>query len=102
MTEICLNAAHWHDKDDFYNALLPALGAPPWHGHNLDALNDTIGGDDINDVKLPFHIRIVNIAALPPEMLAVLKEIDEPITDLRNRHGKEVSVTFLSHGPMHL
>ncbi len=99
MTEICLNAADWHDEDDFYNGLLPALGAPLWHGHNLDALNDTIGGDDINDVKLPFHIRIVNIAALSSEMLAFLKEVDELITDLRTHDGKEVSLTFFPHGP---
>jgi RNAse (barnase) inhibitor barstar len=85
--------------DDFYNALLPALGAPQWHGHNLDALNDTIGGDDINDVKLPFHIRIVNIATLSSEMLGYREEVDELITDLLTHDGKEVSLTFFPHGP---
>jgi RNAse (barnase) inhibitor barstar len=63
MKDIVLDASAWRDRDDFYDALLPALGAPDWHGRNLDALNDSIGGDDISAVRLPFRIKITNAAS---------------------------------------
>ena len=47
MRQIILDALGWKEKDDFYGDLLPSLGAPNWHGRNLDALNDSIRGDDI-------------------------------------------------------
>jgi hypothetical protein len=48
MKEINLDARAWRNRDDFYGALLPSLGAPHWHGRNLDALNDSLRYDDIN------------------------------------------------------
>jgi len=94
MREISLNAAAWHNQDDFYDALLPALGAPPWHGRNLDALNDTLGGDDINAVKMPFRIRIVNTAPVPPELFSYLKQFADLVTDLRIRDGHEIELSL--------
>ena len=32
MHYIELDARNWRDKDAFYVSLLPALGAPNWHG----------------------------------------------------------------------
>jgi len=75
MKEINLDAATWRDRDDFYDALLPALGAPTWHGRSLYALTDTLGADDINDVKLPLHIKIANAVRTPPELLSYLKRL---------------------------
>jgi RNAse (barnase) inhibitor barstar len=73
MKEITLDATTWSDRDDFYDALLPALGAPEWHGRNLDALSDTLGEDGINEVKPPFHIRIISVASVSLELLSYLK-----------------------------
>ena len=67
MQEIVLSGALWTTPDDFYKALLPSLGAPDWHGHNLDALWDSILGNDINGIKPPFRIQIDGIDAMPSE-----------------------------------
>jgi RNAse (barnase) inhibitor barstar len=83
MTEIQLDASNWRDREDFYDALLPALGAPEWHGRNLDALNDTIGGDGINAVHLPYRIAIVGLNAAPEELLIYLAKFASLIADLR-------------------
>jgi RNAse (barnase) inhibitor barstar len=92
--EINLDAATWRDRDDFYDALLPALGAPSWHGRNLDALNDTLGGNDINEVRLPFHIRITNTVRVPSELLSYLKRFAELVDDLRTREHRELRLTL--------
>jgi RNAse (barnase) inhibitor barstar len=94
MKEINLDASAWRQRDDFYNALLTALGAPPWHGRNLDALNDSIGGDDINAVRLPFQIRITNTVSTPPELLRYLQQFAELVTDLRTRNSQEIHLTL--------
>ncbi|MEO7658643.1 MAG: barstar family protein [Pyrinomonadaceae bacterium] len=61
MKAIELNARSWQTADDFYISLLPNLGAPQWHGHNLDALWDSIARGGINEVDPPFVVRVVNL-----------------------------------------
>ena len=67
MLEIILSGAHWTAPDDFYKALLPSLGTPDWHGHNFDALWDSIMGGDINEVNPPFSIKVAGIDQMPPD-----------------------------------
>jgi RNAse (barnase) inhibitor barstar len=90
MKEIALDASTWRDRNDFYDALLPALGAPGWHGRNLDALNDSIGGDDISAIRLPFRIKITNAASAPADLQQYLFKFADLLTDLRVRRGCEV------------
>ena len=68
MREMILDASAWQSRDDFYDALLPSLGAPAWHKRTLDALNDSIGGDDLNAVRLPFRITIAHSANGPSDL----------------------------------
>lgn len=42
MRIIDLNAENWKSILDFYDALLPALGAPAWHGHSVNAIIDSM------------------------------------------------------------
>jgi RNAse (barnase) inhibitor barstar len=44
MRIIELDAENWETAIDFYKALLPALGAPEWHGYSPDALIDSMSG----------------------------------------------------------
>ena len=53
MTKITLDGENWVSTDHFYEALLAALGAPEWHGRNLDALEETLRAGDINAVNPP-------------------------------------------------
>ena len=50
MRIIELDATKWKTYDDFYNAPLPSIGAPKWHGQNLNALVDSMIWGGINAV----------------------------------------------------
>jgi RNAse (barnase) inhibitor barstar len=56
MRELVLNGADWATNDDVYNAFFTAVGAPVWHGRNLDALADSISGGSINQVEVPYRL----------------------------------------------
>ena len=92
MKEIRLDASEWKTKDDFYDALLPALGAPAWHGRNLDALNDSISSDEINEVSLPFRFLLVGTKSVPSELRVYLKKFAELVADLPTHRGADVSL----------
>ena len=67
MDDIHLDGRSWQSADDFYAAYLTAVGAPEWHGHNLDALWDSLTGGDINQRNPPFRIRIRGLEQMRPE-----------------------------------
>jgi RNAse (barnase) inhibitor barstar len=60
MRELVLDAANWKSADDVYDAFFEAVGAPSWHGRNLDALDDSIAGGRINKIEVPYRIVISN------------------------------------------
>jgi RNAse (barnase) inhibitor barstar len=59
--EIHLDGRSWQSADDFYVAYLRAVGAPEWHGHNRDALWDSLTGGDINQRNPPLRIHITGL-----------------------------------------
>lgn len=76
-----IDASTWRSEDDFFIAIKRALGAPDWHGHNLNALVDSIVVGDMNEINLPFRLSIHNISKAPEEvarnvasMLAILNQ----------------------------
>jgi RNAse (barnase) inhibitor barstar len=84
MVEIVVTGTSWLTKEDFYTSLLTSVGAPDWHGHNLDALRDSIIGGDINQVNLPLAFRIVDIDAMSDECLAVVTQFATMISEAKN------------------
>ncbi len=54
----------WQTANDFYTAYLTAVGAPDWHGRNLDALWDSLTGGDINRRNPPFRVRIAGLTEM--------------------------------------
>ena len=50
MRRIELDAKSWMKILDFYQDLLKALGAPEWHGRNLNALIDSMIWGGINEL----------------------------------------------------
>jgi ribonuclease inhibitor len=64
---IHLDGRSWQSADDFYTAYLTAVGAPEWHGHNLDALWDSLTGGDINQRNPPFRIHVLGLQQMGPE-----------------------------------
>jgi RNAse (barnase) inhibitor barstar len=55
-----MDGATWNSKDDVYDAFFGVVGAPPWHGRNFDALNDSIGTGSINDIEVPYRLIVRN------------------------------------------
>ena len=51
--EIALDAAAWRDFRDIYAAMMPALGAPEWHGPNLDAVYDALVAGHYRALAIP-------------------------------------------------
>jgi RNAse (barnase) inhibitor barstar len=71
--ELVLNGADWTTKDDVYDAFFRAVGAPEWHGRNLDALADSISGGSINHVEVPYRFVIKSYDRIGP--------VAKPMTD---------------------
>jgi len=90
MKEILLDSSTWESPDDFFSALLPELGAPTWHGHNLDALDDSLFGG-INEVEPPFSVTIRRSSNLSPEMVAFLVRVATVFADARRNSGVDIS-----------
>ena len=93
MREIELNARDWREPNDFYEAILPELGAPAWHGRNLDALDYSIFTGDINSVEPPFHITVVGTDGLPAPMKEFLLKVRAVFDD--NAGKADATISFI-------
>ncbi|HEX7708367.1 MAG TPA: barstar family protein [Thermoanaerobaculia bacterium] len=94
MNEIRLDGAAWRTADDFYDAVLRALRAPAWHSRNLDALNDTLAGDDINEVRQPLRFTVSGINEMPTDLRNLIENFRDLIVELRVE-GHDVEITYL-------
>ena len=96
MRTIELDATRWTTAWDFYNALLPALGAPTWHGQNINALIDSVIWGGINAVEPPFTIRIRHIGGSPKDVIDEVElakhALSEARAEFRAQHGRDVDV----------
>lgn len=89
--QIVLSADNWTTPDDIYVALLSSLKAPQDHGHNLDALWDSLTGSNINGVNPPFSILVTGIHVLPEDCKTLLIKIKQMISEA-NDAGVEVEM----------
>jgi len=87
-----LNADRWRTPEHFYQALLPKLEAPSWHGHNLDALDDSIFAGGINRIEAPLHIRIVRSGDISVRMQDFLRQVQRMFVDRRDE--AEATISF--------
>jgi RNAse (barnase) inhibitor barstar len=95
---IQLDAGNWKAVDDFYDALLSALGAPDWHGRSAVALVDTILHDDVNKVVPPYRVEIQNSANLPSVVRAHIADVINSFHEVRARRrerGADVEVSIV-------
>ena len=93
-TRIELDGSHWASKGDFYDALLPAIGAPPWHGRNLAALNQSIRAGKINDIRPPYTVRIRGAATMQPDAREMVNRFAELLAE-RRAEGIPVGVVVV-------
>jgi len=81
---IDLDAKTWCTREDVYVALLAALKAPAWHGHNLDALHDSIVTGSINKIEPPFSITISNGQLASGEAQHFMRKLADLFQDFVN------------------
>jgi hypothetical protein len=91
MRVINLDAAEWKKPLDFYDALLLALKAPPWHGRGIDALIDSMVYGGINEIEPPYRIWIVGTSRLPAD---VREELDLAVDAINRFQGIEKEIEF--------
>ena len=98
MRTITLDASKWEEPLDFYDAILPALGAPEWHGRNLNALTESMVWGEINTIEPPYTVQIVATKNLSPEIQEELtwaaEDLAEARKDFKSRKGHDVDVNF--------
>ena len=80
--ELALDASNWTTPNDFYDSFFAAVGAPDWHGRNLDALDDSIATGSINQINVPYRVVIENLSKAGPEARTATGKIIELIRQL--------------------
>ncbi|MBW6522911.1 barstar family protein [Sphingomonas sp. RHCKR47] len=83
---ITLDARGWREFRDIYAALLPALGAPDWHGPNLDAVYDALVAGHYR-VALPLVVTIRDTASASEAVRAYLPRLVTVFDDARAQYG---------------
>jgi hypothetical protein len=93
-----IDATGWKTSDDFYDALLAALGSPPWHGRNVNALIDSMVWGGINALEPPYRVRVRGTSHLPKEIHAEIEMLKEDLgrarAEFSERPGGKMEVYF--------
>ena len=91
LTVLTLDAAGWRNSDDLWSALLPALGAPEWHGQSLDALFDSLVAR-LNVVGPPLVVAFQGISRATPAAIAYATRVREVFADAAAETGEEFAL----------
>jgi len=93
-----LDAANWTKELDFYNALLPALGAPQGHGYSTDALVDSMIWGGMNKLEPPYTVRIRGVEKLSEAVLDEIESAKKALSKgreyFRTQKGRDVEVSI--------
>lgn len=93
MKELVLDGSKWNGRDDVYDAFFKAVGAPAWHGRNLDALNDSIANGGINEIEVPYKLVIVNYGLIGAGAKKMANDFVDLIREIAAR-GVQVEVAI--------
>jgi hypothetical protein len=85
MREVVLSAIGWRTADDFYDSFFRAVGAPPWHGRNFNALNDSIGTGDINQIEVPYRIVIRGLSWASADARTIAMDFEQLVYRLAEK-----------------
>jgi RNAse (barnase) inhibitor barstar len=98
MTIIELNANSWRTWEDFYSALLAALGAPKSHGRNLNALIDSMVWGGMNAVEPPYKILVSGTKNLSKDTRAEIDAVKQGLANACAERGasdgRDVEIGF--------
>jgi RNAse (barnase) inhibitor barstar len=85
LKELVMDAAGCRTRDEFYDLFFRAVGAPDWHGRNFNALRDSIGAGQINQIEVPYRLVIANYDKIGP----AAKQMADDFIDLICELSKE-------------
>ncbi|MFB2532258.1 barstar family protein [Paracoccus sp. p4-l81] len=91
MDQVTFHACDWAGPEQVYGDLLDWLGAPAWHGRNLDALWDGLTGG-LHRRGPPYAIRVTGISAATPQVAALLADMVRLFDAARADHGLEIAL----------
>ncbi|HTW36102.1 MAG TPA: barstar family protein [Rhizomicrobium sp.] len=94
MNFVDLDASQWKTPLDFYEALLAALGAPRWHGRNINALIDSMVYGGICELEPPLIVRVTGTGNLPDDVRDDLIFTILALGEARTEKGDEAAVEF--------
>ena len=97
MRQLILDGANWDRCDDVYDAFFKAVGAPSWHGRNLDALNDSIANGQINQIEVPYRLIIRNFDLIGPAAKNMANDFVNLVRELNSR-GTPVEIRVQNSG----
>jgi len=83
-----LDGSNWRKEEDFYRAFLGAVKAPKWHGHNLDALRDSLIVGSINEVSPPFTVTVRGSRTWPESLATFMREVESVFREARSEGVK--------------
>jgi RNAse (barnase) inhibitor barstar len=81
--DLVLDADGWFTADDVYDAFFASVRAPIWHGRNLNALRDSIGTGQINEIEVPYRLVVVNTSKASADAVRMLNLFAEVVEQLR-------------------
>ncbi len=74
-SHVLINWAQIDSPDAFWEAVLPQLRSPDWHGRNLDALSDSLFSGQINNLEPPYIVEMLEVHKIPPQLTAFAKSV---------------------------
>ena len=87
MLVIKLDATNWRTGDDFYQDLLSALGAPADHGHNLNAIVDSVVWGGMNSIQPPYTVRVSGMKNVPKQVREEIELVKGCLVEARAAYG---------------
>ncbi|MGA8429398.1 MAG: barstar family protein [Candidatus Sulfotelmatobacter sp.] len=92
--QFILDGSKWKSNDDVYDAFFKAVGAPPSHGRNFDALIDSIEKGQINAIEVPYRLVIHSYDSIGSEARKMANDFVDLIHELAARGCRvEIVVT---------
>ena len=77
-----MDAIGWRTADDSYDSFFRAVGAPSWHGRNFDAIRDSIGTGEINQIEVPYRIVVRGLSWASADARAIAMKFEHLVQRL--------------------
>lgn len=92
MRVVTLDARAWTTLDDLFDAVLPALGAPEWHGRSLDALAESMAAGGINAQQPPYRLSLTGVSSLRNPVRKAIRQLIDAVNDEAVAEGLDVRI----------